>query len=87
MQSMPSPAKLQSQYKKQDKVKFNQVSMNDDQKCQSTAYSDKNCQETQSINMWPMKLSMEMQLPKPAVPYKYTMLYSDKNCQSAGFMW
>ena len=25
---------------------------------------------------------MDMQLPKPAVPYKYTRLCSDKNCQS-----
>ena len=41
-QSMPRPAKLQSdsaklqsEYKKKDQVKFNQVSMNDDKKCQS----------------------------------------------------
>ena len=29
------------------------------------------------------KKSSNMQLPKPAVPYKYTRLCSDKNCQSA----
>ena len=44
--------------------------------------SDKNCQETQSINVWPVKPSMDMWLPKPAVPYKYIRFCSDKNCQS-----
>ena len=44
--------------------------------------SDKNCQEMQNINMWPVKPSMDMLLPKPAVPYQYKRLCSDKNCQS-----
>ena len=43
---------------------------------------DKNCQENQNINMWPVKPAMNMQLPKPAIPYRYTRLCSDKNCQS-----
>ena len=64
-------------------MKFNQVSMNDDKNCQSRVCSDKKYQETQSINMWPVKPSMDMWLPKTAVPYKYTRLCSDKNCQSA----
>ena len=42
---MPQPAKLQFKYNKKDKVKFNQVSMND----------GKNCQETKFIHMWPLK--------------------------------
>ena len=44
--------------------------------------SDKKCQETQSINMWPVKPSMDMWLSKPTVPYKYTRLCNDRNCQS-----
>ena len=40
-----------------------------------------NCQENQNINMWPVKPAMNMQLPKPAIPYKYTRLCSDKDCQ------
>ena len=55
-------------------MKFNQVSINDDKNCQPTVCSDKKCQETQSINMWPVKPSMHMQLLKPAVPCKYTRL-------------
>ena len=35
-------------------------SVYDDQKCQYTVCSDKNCQETQSINMQPVKPSMDM---------------------------
>ena len=42
----------------------------------------KNCQENQNINMWLVKPPMDMRLPKPAIPYKYTRLCSDKNCQS-----
>ena len=50
---------------------------------QSNVCSDKNCQQTQSINMRPVKPSMNMQLTKQAVPYQYTRLCNDKNCQSA----
>ena len=43
--------------------------------------SNKNCQE--NINMQPvMPEIMNVQLPKPAVLYKYRRLCSDKNCQS-----
>ena len=56
--------------------------MNDEKNCQSSLCSEKKCQETQSINKQPVKTSVDMQLPKPAVPYKYTRLCSDKNCQS-----
>ena len=31
---------------------------------------DNNCQETQSINIQPVKPEMDMQLPKPALLYK-----------------
>ena len=69
---MPRPAKLQSEYKKKDQVKF--------------VCSEKNGQETKFIHMWPlkpeMKKSSNMQLPKPAVQYNYTGLCNDKNCQS-----
>ena len=63
-----------------------------------SVYSDKNYQETQTINMWPVKPKMNMWsmprpaklqskykkrwLPKPVVPYQYTRLCNDKNCQS-----
>ena len=39
---------------------------------------DRNCQ----VNMRPVKPEIDMQLPKPAIPYKYKRLCSDKNCQS-----
>ena len=52
--------------------------MKDDIKSQSPVCSDKNCQENQNINIWPVKPEMYMQLPKPAI----TRLCSDKNCQS-----
>ena len=45
MWSMSRPAKQQSDYKKKDQMKFNQVSMND-KNCQSNVCSDKNFQET-----------------------------------------
>ena len=63
-------------------------SVYDYHKCQSTVCSDKNCQETNFIHVQPLKLekSSIMQLPKPAVPYKYKRLCSDKNCQSAKLM-
>ena len=62
--------------------KRKQVPLCSDKSCQSTrcykkkdqvksVCSDKNCQETQNINMWSVKPSMDMQLPKPAVPYQY----------------
>ena len=38
---------------------------------------DKNCQ----VDMWPVKLEMDMQLPKPAI----TRLCSDKNRQSSRY--
>ena len=52
----------------------------DDFENQSTVRmcSDKNCQENEITNMWPVKLEMNVQLPKPAI----TRLCSDKNCQS-----
>ena len=58
--------------------------MCDDSNCQSNKLykeknSDKNCQDT---NKWPVKPSMDMQLPKPAVLYQYRWLCNDKNCQS-----
>ena len=43
MQSILRPAKLQSSYKRKDQVKFNQASMKDDLKSQSSMCSDKNC--------------------------------------------
>ena len=52
MESKPRLAKLQSNYKKKDQVKFYQVSMNDDNNCQSPVCSDINCQETQDVHMW-----------------------------------
>ena len=50
MQSILRPAKLQSSYKKKDQVKFNQVSIKDDLKSQSSMCSDMNCQENQITN-------------------------------------
>ena len=38
---------------------------------QGSMCSDKNCQENRSINMQPVKPSIDMWLPKPAVPYQY----------------
>ena len=38
--------------------------------------------KTQCINMWPVNPPKDMQLTKPAVPYQYKRLCSDKNCQS-----
>ena len=74
-------------YKKWDQVKLNQVSMNNNKNCQSPKFikyvcSDKSCQENQDIIMQLVKPSIDMHLPKPAIPYKYTRLCSDKNCQS-----
>ena len=69
MQSIPRPAMPKSSYKKRDEVK--------------SMCSDMNCQETQNINMQPVKPPMDMWLPKPAVPYQYKRLCSDKNCQPA----
>ena len=43
--------------------------------------SDQNCQDAHMWLVKPEKSSI-MQLPKPAVPYKYKRLCSDKNCQS-----
>ena len=65
----------------------------DDSKSQSTMKkcSDRNCQENENIEMRPKKPKShmqsitntdDMQLPKPAVLYKYRRLYNDKNCQS-----
>ena len=56
-------------YKKQKKCKYN------DSKSQSTVKvcSIKNCPE------------MNVQLPKPTVPYEYRILCKDKNCQSTRF--
>ena len=58
--------------------------VHDDQMCQPTVYSDKNCQGTKHIHMWPLKPenSSIRWLLKPAVPYQYKRLCSDKNCQS-----
>ena len=85
---MPRPAKLQSdsaklqsKYKKKGQVKFNQVTMNDDQKCQSTVCSDKNCQDNKCVNMWLVKPEMHMQLMDPA---SYKKMCNDKNCESTG---
>ena len=44
--------------------------------------SNKKCKNNESVIMRPEKPEMDMQLPKPAIPYKYTRLCSDKNCQS-----
>ena len=87
IQSIPRRAKLQSKCNKRDQVKLNEVSMNDNNNCQSPKFikyvcSDKTCQVDQCVNMWPMKLEMDMWLPKPAIPYKYTRLCNDKNCQA-----
>ena len=73
-QSMPRPAKLQSDCKKKDQVKFNQVFMSDDKNCQSTVCSDINCQSTQCVHMWTAMKSSNMWLPRPAVPYKHKRL-------------
>ena len=60
-------------YTKQKKSEYNDFQM-----C-----SDKNCQENENVNMQPVKPEiMNMQLPKPAVPYEYRRLCKDKNCQS-----
>ena len=67
--------------------------MNEDRNCQSTkfikpVYEEQKCQSTVCfnkkchVNMWPVKQSMDMQLPKPALPYKYTRLCNNKSCQS-----
>ena len=45
-------------------------------------FDDRNCQSTQYDHMQTAMKSSNMQLPKPAVPYKYTRLCSNKNCQS-----
>ena len=83
MQPVTKPAKVQSKYKKKDQVKFNQVSMSDDMNCQvnmNPVCSDKKCQDTMFLQT--VKPKMDIQLPKPAVPYQYKRLCSDKNCQS-----
>ena len=63
-----------------------------DKECQATKYYkeiDKNCQT--NVNMRPRKLRSDrwsvtntdnVQLPKPAVPYGYSRLCKDKDCQS-----
>ena len=70
----------------QDKMSMQQiVPQEDDKNCQvnmKSMCSDKNSQENQNINMWPVKPEMDMQSPRPAIPYKHTRLCSDKNCQS-----
>ena len=63
------------------------VPQEDDKNCQSTKYNEsvcsvKKCKENQTINMQPLKPPMNMWLPKPAVPCKYTRLCNDKNCRS-----
>ena len=63
--------------------------MNDDHKSQSTVCSEKNCQESQNVNMWPVKPPMNMQLSKPTrkqANHKkcefIKCLCDDRNCQS-----
>ena len=77
MQSMPRPVMSQSSYKKRKS--------GHDDKCQSTVCFEKNCQETQIVQMQPKKPISNMQFPKPAVTYKYTRLCCDRNCQSARY--
>ena len=45
---------------------------NTDSKSQSFKCSDKNCQEI--INMWSVTKKTDVWLPKPAVPYGYSMI-------------
>ena len=94
---MPKPVKLQSSSKQKSPARQQYMcdgkqsqstkfikSLYGDHKCQSTMFSDKNCQETKLIHMWslkPEKSSIKW-LPKPAVPDQYKKLCSDKNCQS-----
>ena len=48
-----------------------------------TVCSDKNCQETQSINMCPVKPPMDMQSREPAMKQStWKFNQDDKNCQS-----
>ena len=82
---LKKPVKLQSSYKKKDELKY----VSEDNNCQSTKIyrksmcSDKNCQE--NINMLLVKPQMDVQLPKPAVPYEYKRLCNDRNCQSTRY--
>ena len=65
----------------------------DDNNCQSTACSDKNCQETKFIYMWPLKpiikKSSHMWLAKPAILQsdyqKKKSVCDDKNHQSTKY--
>ena len=53
-----------------------------DSKSQSSRCSDKNCQENENINMQSMTNTDNIWLPKPAVPYLYSRMCKDKDCQS-----
>ena len=73
---------------KRDQVNFNHITIpkKEDKNCQPKMFSDKDCQEKQNANTWPVQPEVEKSsnqwLSKPAVPYKYKSLCNDKNCQS-----
>ena len=60
---------------------------NTDSKSQISRNSDKNCQENirprkPRSHMQSVTNNTDVQLPKPTVPYEYSRLCKDKNCQS-----
>ena len=68
--------------KKQRKCEY------DDFQSQSAKCSDKNCQENKRpkksrSHMQSVTKNTDVQLPKPTVPYAYSRLCKDRNCQSA----
>ena len=67
MWSMPSPTKLQSDYKIKNQVK----SMCD----------DKNCQSNQCVHIQTAVKSCNMQSPELTIPSNYKKVCSEKNCQ------